>query len=93
MVIERIYRKIAYLDTVNRTMDTPMYEKITHTQISLLRGFRKLNTPGFCFIGFLIMMLIPKDMKGLLKSITRSRSDVIVMGAIAMSASCKNITK
>lgn len=35
-------------------------------------------------------MDMPSDMNGLLKSITRSRSDVIVMGAMAMSASCAN---
>ena len=46
------------------------------------------NTPGFCFSGFLIMMLIPRFMNGLVKSTTRSRSEVIVNGAIAMSASC-----
>ena len=68
-------------------MDTPMNENIMQTQISLLKGFKKLKTPGFCFTGFLIMMLIPNDMNGLLKSITRSRSDVIVIEAIAISAS------
>lgn len=70
-------------------METPMYENITQTQISLLNGFKKLKTPGFCLTGFFIIMLIPSDIKGLLKSITLSRSEVIVMGAIAMSASCK----
>jgi len=60
-----------------------------HTQISLLSGFRKLKTPGFCLMGFFIMMLMPRDMNGLLKSITRSRSEVMVIGAIAMSASCE----
>jgi len=44
------------------------------------------KTPGFCFSGFLIMMLMPRFMNGLVKSTTRSRSDVIVSGAIAMSA-------
>jgi len=44
------------------------------------------KTPGFCFSGFLIMMLMPSCMNGLLKSITRSRVDVIVIGAMAMSA-------
>lgn len=34
------------------------------------------------------MMEMPRPMNGVLKSITRSRSDVIVSGAIAMSASC-----
>jgi len=46
------------------------------------------NTPGFCFSGFLIMMLMPSCMNGLLKSTTRSRSDVIVNGAMAMFAFC-----
>jgi len=36
------------------------------------------------------MMLMPRDMNGLLKSITRSRPEVIVRGAIAMSASCES---
>jgi len=48
----------------------------------------KEKTPGFCFSGFLIMMLMPSCMNGLLKSMTRSRIDEIVSGAIAMSASC-----
>lgn len=73
---------------MKRTMLTPTYENMTHTQISLDKGFMKLNTPGFCFTGFLIIILIPSDMKGLLKSITLSRSDVIVIDAIAISASC-----
>ena len=66
------------------------------------------KTPGFCFSGFLIMMLMPSCMNGLLKSITagtligshsvlrlksitRSRTDVIVNGATAMSATCSEI--
>lgn len=59
------------------------------TQISCESGLRKLKTPGVCFTGFLIIMEMPSDMKGLVKSMTRSRSAVIVMGAMAMSASCK----
>jgi len=47
----------------------------------------KENTPGFCFSGFLIIILMPRFMNGLEKSITRSRIDVIVKGAIAISAS------
>lgn len=38
-------------------------------------------------MGILIMMDMPNDMKGLLKSITLSRSDVMVIGAMAISAS------
>lgn len=59
---------------------------MTQTQISLLKGFRKLKTPGFCLTGFFIMILIPSDINGLLKSITRSLSEVIVIEAIATSA-------
>lgn len=59
------------------------------TQISCESGLRKLKTPGVCFTGFLIIMEMPSDMKGLVKSMTRSRSAVIVRGAMAMSASCK----
>lgn len=40
-------------------------------------------------MGFFIIMLMPRDINGLLKSITRSRSEVIVRGAIAISASCE----
>ena len=45
------------------------------------------NTPGFCLSGFLIMMEMPRFMKGFEKSNTLSRTDEIVIGAIAMSAS------
>lgn len=62
---------------------------MTQTHISFERGFRKLKTPGFCFTGFLIMIDIPSDMNGLLKSMTRSLSEVIVIDAIAISASWK----
>ncbi len=57
-----------------------------HIQISLDKGFMKEKMPGFFLTGLLIMMLIPNDMNGLVKSITRSLSDVIVKGATAMSA-------
>lgn len=39
-------------------------------------------------MGFFIMIDMPSDIKGLLKSMTRSRSDVMVIDAIAISASC-----
>lgn len=58
------------------------------TQISCDKGSMKLNTPGVCFTGFLIIIEMPNDMNGLLKSMTRSRSAVMVMAAIAISASC-----
>ena len=47
------------------------------------------NTPGISFSGFLIMMLMPRLMKGLEKSMTRSRTEEIVSGATAMSATYK----
>ena len=52
----------------------------------------KENTPGFCFSGFLIMMLIPRLMNGLEKSITRSRMEEMVSGAMAKSAVCNRTT-
>ena len=39
------------------------------------------------------MIEMPKDMNGFVKSITRSRAEVIVRGAIAMSASCSPSTQ
>lgn len=61
----------------------------TLTHISFDNGFRKLRRFGFCFKGFFIMIDIPSDIKGLLKSMTRSRSEVIVIDATAISASCR----
>ena len=61
---------------------------MTHIQISLESGYMKLKTPGELFSGFWIMMLMPRLMNGFEKSITSSRSAVIVSGAIARSASC-----
>lgn len=58
------------------------------TQISCDSGFMKLNTPGVCLIGFLIIIDIPSDMNGFEKSITLSLSAVIVIAAMAISASC-----
>ena len=45
------------------------------------------KTPGTSFSGFLIMILIPRLMKGLEKSMTFSLTEVIVSGAMAKSAS------
>lgn len=45
-----------------------------YIQISLLSGCMKENTENSCLSGFLIIMLIPVVMYGLLKSTTRSRS-------------------
>lgn len=44
---------------------------------------------GFCFC-FFAMIEMPNVMNGLLKSMTRSRSLVIVIGAMAKSACCIN---
>ncbi len=51
-------------------MLTPTYAKATHPQISIERGLMKEKTPGRFFTGFLIMMEMPRDMKGLVKSAT-----------------------
>ena len=48
------------------------------------------KTPGFCFSGFLIMILIPRFMNGFEKSIKRSRVEEMVNGATAKSASYKS---
>lgn len=58
------------LDTRKRTMLTPMYAKATHIQISMLNGLMKEKTPGLFFTGFFIIIEIPKDMKGFVKSAT-----------------------
>ena len=47
----------------------------------------KEKTLGGSFDGLLIMMLIPRLMKGFEKSMTLSLSAVMVRGAMAMSAS------
>jgi hypothetical protein len=57
------------------------------TQISFDNGLRKLKKLGLCFTGFLIIIEMPSDMNGLLKSMTLSRSEVIVIDAIAISDS------
>jgi hypothetical protein len=47
----------------------------------------KENTVGPTFLGLCTIIEIPSDMKGLENSMTRSRSDDMVKGAIAKSAS------
>jgi hypothetical protein len=44
------------------------------------------NTPGFSLSGFLIIMLMPVFIKGLVKSTARCLSSLMVKGAMAMSA-------
>lgn len=70
----------------NIGMDCDIYLLST----SLESGSMKENTLGFCFSGFLIMMLIPRFMKGVEKSTTRSLTDVIVRSPIAISALCNH---
>ena len=50
-------------------------------------GCMKEKISGFFFAGFLIIIDMPNDRNGFVKSITRSRALVIVSGAIARSAS------
>lgn len=59
-----------------------------HIQISYAKGSRKENTPGLDFCGFLIIIDIPRLIKGFEKPITSSLTSVIVNGAIAISAFC-----
>ena len=73
-------------DTLIAILGTPTAEKVDTT--SAESGFMNEKTPGFSLTGFWIMMLMPRLMNGLLKSMTRSRADVIVNGAIARSAFC-----
>ena len=73
--------------TRKSTTLTPIYAKITHIQISYDKGYMNENTPGISLVGLWIMMLIPRLMKGLEKSITLSRLLVMVSGATAKSAS------
>lgn len=63
-----------------------MQAKTMHIQISYAKGSKKENTPGLDFWGFLIIMDIPKLIKGLEKSMTSSRTKVMVRGATAISA-------
>lgn len=75
-----------HLPTKNRTRLTATNATITHSQTELESGDMKENTPGFSLSGFLIMMLIPVFMKGLVKSTARCLSSLIVNGAMAISA-------
>lgn len=80
-------------DTMKSTTLTAMNENNTHSQTSRERGSKKLNTCGICLTGLLIIMLMPNEANGFVKSTTRSLSAVMVNGAIAMSASYKKKKK
>jgi hypothetical protein len=62
---------------------------MTHIQISYESGYMKEKTPGDSLVGFLIMILMPRLMNGFEKSMSLSRTAVIVKGAIDKSASLK----
>ena len=74
------------LDTINSMTLTPMYATATYPQTAQERGDRKEKSSGFCFAGFLYRILIPRFMKGFVKSMTCSRAYEIVSDATAMSA-------
>lgn len=81
-----------HIDHSLRSLCTDREEKkkknnIMLTHISFESGLRKLNIPSFSLTGFFIIIEMPCDINGLLKSMTLSRSDVIVMAPIAISAS------
>lgn len=73
--------------TENRTRETARKMAPTAAQTSVAKGDMNERNPGFCFIGFLIMMLIPSSMNGALKSTTRSLALVMVMAPRATSVS------
>lgn len=73
--------------TEKRTRETAKKMAPTAAHTSVARGDMKDKNPGFCFMGFLIMMLMPSSMNGALKSTTRSLADVMVMAPRAMSVS------
>ena len=73
--------------TEKRTRETARKMAPTAAQTSVASGDMKDRNPGFCFIGFLIMILMPSSMNGALKSTTRSRADVMVMAPRATSVS------
>lgn len=73
--------------TENRTRETARKMAPTAAQTSVARGDMKERKPGFCFIGFLIIILMPSSMNGALKSTTRSLALVMVMAPRATSVS------
>ena len=75
--------------TEKRTKETAIKMAPTAAHTSFANGDMKESIPGFCFIGFLIIMLMPSSMNGELKSTTRSRADVIVIPPRPTSASFK----
>lgn len=72
--------------TRKSTTLTPIKAKATHIQMSDDNGCRKEKTSGLELMGFFIIILTPKLMKGFVKSMISSRDDVIVRGARAISA-------
>ena len=62
---------------------------IVESHTPLVKGERKANMSIFGSPGFCIIKLMLKSMNGLLKSMSNSRSAVIVIGASAMSFVCK----
>jgi len=72
--------------TRNMLTLTATYAMVMQAHNHIENGSMKENTPGFCFSGLLIIILIQVSMKGFEKSTTLSRSAVIVNGAIAKSA-------
>lgn len=81
---------LTYLAITKSTQLTPKQAKRTYIQMSGDRGLRKEKTPGLVPLGFRQRMLMPRVMKGLEKSMTFSRTQVMVRGATAKSAFCKS---
>ena len=77
--------------TAKSTRETARKMAPTAAQTSLASGDMKLRIPGFCFAGFLIMIEMPRPMKGAEKSTTRSLADVMVMPPKPTSVSFSSI--
>ena len=85
-LFEEFHSKGLNLPIRNNPTLTELYANTIHIQIFASNGSINENTPGFIISGFLIIILIPKFMKGLEKSTTFSLSYVIVNGAMQISA-------
>lgn len=79
-----------YLAITKSTQLTPKQAKSTYIQMSGDRGLRKEKTPGLVPLGFRQRMLMPRVINGLEKSMTFSRTQVMVRGATARSALCES---
>lgn len=76
----------AHLAMTKSTQLTPKYANRMQTQMSGVMGLRKEKKPVLVLLGLRYRILMPVFRKGLEKSITFSRTKVMVRGATARSA-------